>query len=88
MNIFQDVLNLIKTEEGQKAVPLLANALTNVAGNPTAVNVTAQAGQFLAGLIVAEIGIGQDVLKKIASDVSQVAMGQVTTVALAPGAKV
>ena len=39
MNIFQDVANLIKTEEGQKALPLLATALTNVASNPTLIKI-------------------------------------------------
>lgn len=73
MNIFQDVLSLIKTEEGQKALPLLANAITNIAGNPTAVNAAAQGGAFLAQLITAEIAIGQDALKLVASDVTSVA---------------
>lgn len=77
MNIFQDVLSLIKTEEGQKALPMLATAITNVAGNPTILNAQAQAGLFLAGLITAEIGIGQDALKKVAADVTAAAAAQV-----------
>lgn len=73
MNIFQDVATLIKTEEGQKALPLLATALTNVAGNPTLLNLQAQGGTFLAQLISAEIAIGQDSLKLVASDVTALA---------------
>ena len=73
MNIFQDVATLIKTEEGQKALPLLATALTNVAGNPTLLNLQAQGGTFLAQIIAAEIAIGQDSLKLVASDVTALA---------------
>lgn len=73
MNFFQNIATLIKTEEGQKALPLLATAITNVAANPTLVNAQAQGGSFLAQLIAAEIGIGQDVLKAVAGDVTALA---------------
>lgn len=82
MNIFQDVANLIKTEEGQKALPLLATAITNISTNPTLINAQAQGGAFLAQLIAAEIGIGQDALKLVATDVTAVAATQA-----APAAK-
>lgn len=70
MNIFKDIFNLIKTEEGQKALPLVATAVTSVAANPTLVNAQAQGGLLLAQLISAEIGIGQDALKAIAADIT------------------
>jgi hypothetical protein len=79
MNIFQDVATLIKTEEGQKALPLLATAITNVAANPTLINAEAQGGSFLAQLIAQEIGIGQDVLKLVASDVTALAAANAAT---------
>lgn len=77
MNIFQDLLTLIKTEEGQKALPILASSLTNLAGNPTAANLVAQGAASLSAVIAAEISIGQDALKKLAADVSAVAAAQV-----------
>ena len=81
MNIFKDVLTLINTEEGQKALPILANALTGIAGNPTAINATAQGASALSQLINAEISIGQDALKAIASDVSAIAAHAASTAA-------
>ena len=85
MNIFQDLLTLIKTEEGQKALPILASSLTNLAGNPTAANLVAQGAASLSAVIAAEISIGQDALKKLAADVSAVAAAQVAP-ATAPAA--
>lgn len=73
MNILKDLAALIKTEEGQKALPILATAVTNVAANPTLINLEAQGGSFLAQLIAAEIAIGQDSLKAIAVDVTALA---------------
>jgi hypothetical protein len=78
MNIFKDIFNLIKTEEGQKALPLVANAVTSVAANPTLVNAQAQGGLLLAQLISAEIGIGQDALKAIAADITASAVAAST----------
>lgn len=76
VNIFKDLGNLIKTEEGQKALPLLATALTSIASNPTLLNLQAQGGSFLAQLIASEIGIGQDSLKLIATDITALAAQQ------------
>lgn len=73
MNIFQDIAKLIKTEEGQKALPLLATAVTNIANNPNLVNLQAQGGVFLAQVIAAEISIGQDALKLVAGDLTALA---------------
>jgi hypothetical protein len=76
MNIFKDIATLIKTEEGQKALPLVATAVTNLSTNPTLLNLQAQGGLFLAGLINAEVGIGQDVLKAIAADVTAISAAE------------
>lgn len=81
MNIFQDIANLIKTEEGQKALPLLATAVTNVANNPNLVNLQVQGGVFLAQIIAAEIAIGQDALKLVANDLTGLAAQAATPAA-------
>lgn len=73
MNIFKDIATLIQTEEGKKALPIIAAAVNNIANNPTAINAVAQGESALTQILAAEIGIGQDALKTIATDITTLA---------------
>lgn len=81
MNIFSDIANLIKTEEGQKMLPLIATAITNVAGNPTVINAVAEGESVLTQTIAQQIAIGQDALKELALDITTLAAQQTAPVA-------
>jgi len=74
---FDAVVTLVKSEEEQKLLPLLATALQNIASNPTLVNASAQGTLLLAEVISTQTGIAQDALKALANSVSNAAVAAV-----------
>jgi hypothetical protein len=68
--VFKELLAAAKADEGKTLLPLIANAATSLAGNPTAQNGVAQGAKLLADAVAAQPNIGQDILKDLAVIVS------------------
>lgn len=68
--IFSQLVAAAKADEEKALLPLIATAATNLAVNPTAVNFVAQGSLLLSGAVAAQPGIGQDVLKDLATAVN------------------
>jgi hypothetical protein len=70
MNIseaLQQLISLAKTDALKAALPALATFLSNIAANPSGLNIAAQLAKLQIDLITALPGIEQDLLKQIAT---------------------
>jgi hypothetical protein len=71
--LFAAVKALFESKELQALLMPLANAASNVANNPTGINVLLQLDMFFGALIAAQPGIVQSELQLIAADLSAAA---------------
>ena len=66
MNFFQSLINFAKQDVGKTALPILAAYLTNIADNPSGINIVAQTAKLQVDLIAAAPGIEKDLIGQIA----------------------
>jgi hypothetical protein len=66
----QQILAIVRNDAATKALPLLAQFFTNIAQNPTAINITVQMASLNAQLLAVLPGIEQDVLTSIAAQLN------------------
>lgn len=81
--ILQQLIAIAKTDLNKAALPLIAAFFTNIAANPTALNITAQLTKLEVDLLAALPGIEQGLLAQLAALVNT-QMQQVLTTAAAP----
>ena len=65
-DLFDAQLAVLKSDVAKTLIPELQTAFNNIASNPTALNVVAQADGIAADAVVAGPGILQDELKALA----------------------
>ena len=84
MNIAQIIGQLIalaKTDVNKAALPLIAAFFSNIASNPTAMNITAQLTKLEVDLLAALPGIEQGLLAQLAALVNTQVQSLLTTAA-------
>jgi hypothetical protein len=68
--IFKELLTAAKNDAEAILLPLVGNAATSIAANPTEVNAASAGLNLLAGAIAAGPTVGQEILQALASEVN------------------
>lgn len=69
-SVFKELITSAKSDAEKELLPLIATAATNLAANPTSLNIALQGNLLLVGAAAKLPTIGQEVLQQLAAVVN------------------